>query len=69
MLQEAMPAGDDAQLAAIEPTEDELSLESQAILRRGTWDYMWRRVRDHAAQEHPEFTPDIAYDDNDNQER
>lgn len=40
-----------------------MSEESESILRRGNWDYMWRRVRDLAAQEHPEFTADPEYPD------
>lgn len=35
-----------------------LSAASEQILRRGNWDYMWRKARDLGAQGHPEFTPD-----------
>lgn len=55
----------------------EISAESDAILRRGNWDYMWRRVRDLAAQDDPGFSPhddpgfspDTVFEDDGSQSR
>lgn len=42
------------------PISSALSPASEEILRRGTWDYMWRRTRDRDVQEHPQFEPQAS---------